>query len=121
MRFSRRRFGELQTFLGDYMKSWTGARRIMYISGLAVAAGLLLSAPRQAGASNPAGDSRGDSDAPVTLRFFGLHRVTEDPWPTVPFGSWRLTIAWRTCEPERGTWDFKQADEEVEQAAQRDV
>jgi hypothetical protein len=30
-------------------------------------------------------------------------------------------MAWRTCEPEKGVWDFRQADEQVEQAIRHDV
>src|SRR5271170_3417385 len=58
---------------------------------------------------------------PVTLKFFGLHRRLEDPWPAVPFGSWRVTVAWKNAEPEKGVWDFKTADQEVEQATQHGV
>jgi len=64
---------------------------------------------------------QGDSEAPVTLRFFGIHRLPQDPWPNVPFGGWRVTIAWRSVEPQKGTWDFKAADQDVEQAIQHNA
>jgi hypothetical protein len=60
-------------------------------------------------------------DGPVTLKFFGLHRKFDDPWPSVPFGSWRATLAWKNAEPERGVWDFRKTDQQVEQAAQHGV
>lgn len=62
-----------------------------------------------------------ESETPVSLRFFGIHRLPQDPWPNVPFGSWRVAIAWRLVEPQKGTWDFKGADEDVEQAVQHNV
>lgn len=65
--------------------------------------------------------------APVSLEFFGLHihRIDQGtPWPTVPFGSWRLWdayVAWPDLEPARGKWNFSRLDRYVAIAEKRGV
>ncbi len=67
------------------------------------------------------------SAEPIPREFFGLHmhRVTSStPWPSVPFGSWRLwdaACAWLHLEPEKGKWRWENLDREVELAEQHHV
>jgi hypothetical protein len=64
---------------------------------------------------------------PVPREFFGLHihRATSaTPWPTVPFGSWRLwdaACAWTHLEPEKDKWTWDNLDKEVALAEQHHV
>jgi len=63
------------------------------------------------------------SEEPVTLQFFGMHiqDYKGNGWPTIPFGSWRDSIGWRNVEPQKGVWDFKNVDAEVDAATQHNV
>ena len=64
---------------------------------------------------------------PVTKDFFGLTISRSDPqqpWPNVPFGSWRLWdayVTWPNLEPKRGQWDFRTLDRLVAEAEAHDV
>jgi hypothetical protein len=64
---------------------------------------------------------------PIPRSYFGMHihRAAEGtPWPTVPFGSWRLWdagVPWSRLEPTRGKWDFKTLDREVDLAQQHNL
>lgn len=59
---------------------------------------------------------------PVDVAFFGLvmNRYKSDPpWPTVPFGSWRLWdtyVTWPLLEPSPGRWVFGPLDKMVADA-----
>ena len=61
---------------------------------------------------------------PVTLDYFGLVLNRSDaskPWPSVPFGSWRIWdayVTWPYLEPERGRWTFSVLDRMVAEAAE---
>jgi len=61
--------------------------------------------------------------SPVTLKFFGMHLkdFAHNPWPSIPFGGWRVAVGWKNLEPEKGAWDFRQTDAEVEAATERGV
>jgi hypothetical protein len=56
------------------------------------------------------------SSGTVPGSYFGMHihrAGSTTPWPTVPFGSWRLWdahAAWPNLEPQPGRWDFKNLD-----------
>ena len=60
--------------------------------------------------------------APITLDYFGLVFSDTDPtrpWPSVPFGSWRMwdaRVTWSNLEPARGKWDFALLDRMVADA-----
>lgn len=64
---------------------------------------------------------------PVTRDYFGLVMSRADPahpWPSVPFGSWRLWDAytnWPQLEPRPGQWDFTRLDRLVAEAQQHGV
>lgn len=64
---------------------------------------------------------------PVELPYFGLvmNRASgKPPWPTVPFGSWRLWdtyVTWPLLEREPGRWDFTALDNMVADAAEHKV
>jgi hypothetical protein len=66
-------------------------------------------------------------DAPIPATFFGMHihRATNGtPWPSVPFGSWRLwdsKVTWQDVEPARNQWNFTLLDKEVDLALSRHV
>ena len=59
---------------------------------------------------------------PITLDYFGLVLSRPDarmPWPSVPFGSWRLwdaNVTWPFLEPEPGRWNFQLLDRLVDEA-----
>lgn len=68
------------------------------------------------------------------LTFFGMHihgidiprpntgKVT--PWPSVPFGAWRLHdagVTWRDLEPQRGSFQFARLDKYVAVAEQKHI
>src|SRR5436309_10457792 len=61
--------------------------------------------------------------------YFGMHihgmtaprpgLRSPDPWPDVPFGSWRLLAAyvdWPNLEPSKGEWQFTALDKMVAMA-----
>lgn len=66
-----------------------------------------------------------DSAIPPTL--FGLHihrATTTTPWPSIPFGTWRLWdayVVWSDLEPQKGKWDFRTLDKYVSMAEQHHV
>jgi hypothetical protein len=50
--------------------------------------------------------------------------VDGTPWPTVPFGTWRLWdayVAWKDLEPAKGTWNFNKLDALVALAQQHNL
>ena len=59
---------------------------------------------------------------PITLDYFGLVLSRADarmPWPSGPFGSWRLwdaNVTWPFLEPEPGRWNFQLLDRLVNEA-----
>jgi hypothetical protein len=60
---------------------------------------------------------------PPTL--FGLNILslrTTDPWPNVPFTSWRnFHSTWTRLEPHKGKWEFSQLDQDVQLSLQHGV
>lgn len=64
---------------------------------------------------------------PVPAQFFGLHihrAFSKTPWPSVPFGSWRLwdaRVHWPQVEIGRNRWDWDILDREVELAEKHHV
>ena len=64
---------------------------------------------------------------PVPATFFGLHihrAFTTTPWPSVPFGSWRLwdaRVHWPQVELRRNEWQWEILDREVELAEKHHV
>jgi hypothetical protein len=64
---------------------------------------------------------------PVPQTYFGLHihrAATTTPWPSVPFGSWRLwdaAVNWLKLQPGRGVWQFVTLDRCVELAEKHQV
>lgn len=69
----------------------------------------------------------GQALGPVDKAYFGLvmsRSQVQHPWPTVPFGSWRLWdayVTWPNLEPRRGEWDFATLDRLVAEAQAHDV
>lgn len=67
------------------------------------------------------------SGVSVPLEYFGLHMHrahTVTPWPSVPFGAWRLLDAyvnWFNLEPKRGQWNFETLDRHVQLAEKHGV
>lgn len=59
--------------------------------------------------------------------FFGMHlhrAATTTPWPSVPFGTWRLWdayVAWPWLEPKKGDWHFEALDKLVSLAEKNGV
>ena len=52
----------------------------------------------------------------------GLKEPT--PWPSVPFGAWRLWdayVGWPQLEPKQGTWNFSTLDKYVALAEAHNV
>jgi len=46
------------------------------------------------------------------------------PWPSVPFGTWRLwdaMVTWKDLEPRKGAWDFSKLDHFVAQAQRHKI
>ena len=64
---------------------------------------------------------------PVPATFFGMHMhrvITTTPWPSVPFGSWRLWDSqchWSQMQPRKGQWRWEVLDREVELAEKHNV
>jgi len=69
----------------------------------------------------------GQALGPVDKNFFGLVMNRSNPqlpWPTVPFGSWRLwdaRVTWPDLEPRRGEWRFSNLDSLVAEAQAHSV
>ncbi len=65
--------------------------------------------------------------SPVTAEYFGLHihrAFSTTPWPSVPFGSWRLwdaKVHWPQVEIEKNRWDWRILDREVDLAEKHHV
>jgi hypothetical protein len=66
-------------------------------------------------------------DIPIPPTYFGMHihRATNGtPWPSVPFGGWRLwdsKVTWQDVEPDRNQWNFTLLDKEVSLAISHHV
>lgn len=64
---------------------------------------------------------------PVEPQYFGLHihrAASTTPWPSIPFGAWRLWdahVTWAEIEPRRGEWNFAILDRTMDLAAQHGV
>ncbi len=62
---------------------------------------------------------------PTTLFGMHIHNIgTYTPWPTVPFGTWRLwdaSVSWPNLEPSKGQWYFDKMDSYVEIAQANNV
>lgn len=62
------------------------------------------------------GDRPTPAKSTVPANYFGMDVgfVTQGtPWPSVPFGTWRLwdaLVTWKDLEPQKGTWDFSKLD-----------
>ena len=52
---------------------------------------------------------------PIPGSYFGV-ALHGERWPSFPFGSSRVLVAWKLVEPARGKWDFRQVDAYVELA-----
>ena len=75
--------------------------------------------------------ARGAAPSPtgavVTADCFGMHihhAGSTTPWPSVPFGEWRLWdayVAWPNLEPQKGQWDFATLDSYVQLAQTHNV
>lgn len=74
-----------------------------------------------------AGQARAQLLGPVGKEFFGLtmsRSEPQQPWPDVPFGSWRLWdayVTWPQLEPARGQWAFSTLDRLVAEATEHRV
>lgn len=58
------------------------------------------------------------ANRPVPASYFSLnilfHPLTQVPWPSVPFGGWRLShVNWADLEPEQDRWNFDLLDKYV--------
>jgi Glycosyl hydrolases family 39 len=64
---------------------------------------------------------------PIESLSFGLHihrAASTTPWPSVPFGAWRLWdahVQWAEMEPRSGEWNFATLDRTLELATQHGV
>jgi len=62
---------------------------------------------------------------PQTMFGLHIHRAhTTTPWPTIPFGVWRLWdayVTWKDLEPRKGKWDFTNLDKQVSLAEEHRV
>ena len=60
----------------------------------------------------------------IDKSLFGLHMKHADtttPWPTVPFGTWRLwdaQVGWSSLEPSRGQWSWTILNRDIALAEQ---
>ncbi len=62
-------------------------------------------------------DQGGPPSGPIPPTFFGIHRHVHgkkvEPWPTVPFGTFRLwdsNTSWAQLNPSKGKYDWEQLD-----------
>jgi Glycosyl hydrolases family 39 len=68
---------------------------------------------------------------PIPRTLFGMHihhlvggTPLRTPWPSIPFGSWRLLdayVAWPNLEPKKDQFDFRTLDKYVDLAGEHDV
>lgn len=64
-------------------------------------------------------------NGPIPREYFGFHMhrgTATTPWPSVPFGSWRLIdayVTWPDLEPQKGKWNFELLDKYVTLADSR--
>lgn len=68
---------------------------------------------------------------PIPRTLFGLHihhlvlgSSAPTPWPSIPFGTWRLWdayVVWANLEPQKGKWDFATLDKYVAMAQEQGV
>lgn len=57
-------------------------------------------------------------EQPISREDFGMHIQWEAPWPSIPFGSWRVPVAWSWVEPKRGAWNFERPDTYLSEAGE---
>jgi hypothetical protein len=62
----------------------------------------------------------------IPANYFGMHinNASKIPWPTVPFGSWRLwdaNVTWSKLEPVKGQWNFQLLDQYADLAKTHNV
>jgi len=57
-------------------------------------------------------------DHPISAEDFGMHIQWQAPWPTIPFGSWRVPVAWSWVEPQPGVWNFERPDTYLKEASE---
>lgn len=56
------------------------------------------------------------SNSVIDQKYFGMHIHKADsstPWPSIPFGSWRLWdagVSWKDLEKSKQQWDFSRLD-----------
>jgi len=64
---------------------------------------------------------------PIPNELFGLHihrAATVTPWPKLEFSSWRLWdagVTWPNLETEKGKWDFRTLDKDIDLAQKHKV
>ncbi|MBA3914937.1 MAG: cellulase family glycosylhydrolase [Acidobacteriales bacterium] len=75
---------------------------------------LLLSGVSQAPAETATAQGA-HAGEPIPGSYFGV-ALHGDRWPSFPFGSSRVLVAWKLVEPARGKWDFRQVDAYIELA-----
>lgn len=74
-----------------------------------------------------AGVAQAAASAPVAREYFGFHAhrlATLTPWPSVPFGSWRLWdayVGWPYLEAEAQRWTFQVLDKYLAMASEHGV
>ena len=68
------------------------------------------------------------NNKPIPDTFFGLHMhkvlKRDEPWPTVPFKTWRLWdtgICWPEIQKSKDEWDFRLIDKAVKLASENNV
>lgn len=109
--------------------SWIKTKRTsIFVIGAAL---LLLGVRSLWDVSAAQGVELNPSSAPIPRTLFGLHihhtvsgAPTPTPWPSIPFGTWRLWdayVTWFNLEPEKGKWDFAHLDAYVTMAEQHGV
>lgn len=91
---------------------------------------LLSSSPSKGQSQSPVSSTRltlSPPSTPVPPEFFGLHihrAFSTTPWPSVPFGSWRLwdaKVHWPQVELEKDRYDWRILDREVDLAEKHHV
>jgi hypothetical protein len=109
--------------------------KLLWLSAIALACVVGISASSLLGRSS--GQLRSEASSgrlslnppasPVPAEFFGLHihrAFSTTPWPTVPFGSWRLwdaKVHWPQVEIEKNRYDWRILDREVDLAEKHHV
>jgi hypothetical protein len=105
--------------------------KLPWLIGIVIASLLCVSASYLFGRPSPSPASGRLSlnppAAPVPAEYFGLHihrAFSTTPWPSVPFGSWRLwdaKVHWPQVEIEKDRYDWRILDREVDLAEKHHV